>query len=81
MALFVFIGRIRFREACLATVFFVAAMLLVAKDCHLGSRLAGACIVLGALWFGGLTAACAVKLWLYFYCISCLAAYCLLNSW
>ncbi len=61
MALFTFVWAIRFTQSCLSTIFYVAAMLLVAKDSHIGSRLAGSAIILGALWFGSLLAACAVS--------------------
>lgn len=60
MALFTFVWAIRFTSSCLSTIFFVAAMLLVAKDSHVGSRLAGSAVILGALWFGSLMAACTV---------------------
>lgn len=62
MTLFSFITHLRFERSCLASIFVTVGMVLVAKDGHVGSRLAGASIVIGALWFGGLVGACAVSL-------------------
>ncbi len=48
-------------QACLATIYFVAAQLLVSRHCHVGVRLAAAATILGAIMAGSLFAACAVS--------------------
>ena len=61
IGLFSFVTRMRFTNACLSATFFTAGMLLLSKDTHLGSRLSGAAIVMGALCFGALVASAVVS--------------------
>jgi len=61
VSLFVFINRLNYTNGCLSSIFYVAAVVLVAQDCHVGSKMNAAAFVIGPLWFGSIIAGCMVS--------------------
>lgn len=62
VSLFVFIQQLDYTNGCLSSIFYVAAVVLVAQDTHVGSKLNAAAFVIGPLWFGSVIAGCVVSL-------------------
>lgn len=60
--LFVLVNKLNFANSCLSSIFYVAAVILVAQDAHIGSKLNAAAFVIGPLWFGTVLAGCAVSM-------------------
>ena len=61
VSLFVFIHRLDYTNGCLSSIFYVAAVGLVAQDTHVGSKMNAAAFVIGPLWFGSIIAGCMVS--------------------
>jgi len=61
VSLFVFINRLNYTNGCLSSIFYVAAVVLVAQDSHVGSKMNAAAFVIGPLWFGSIIAGCMVS--------------------
>jgi len=86
VSLFVFINRLNYTNGCLSSIFYVAAVGLVAQDTHVGSKMNAAAFVIGPLWFGSIIAGCMVSqtvcqvIKLCHACITCRAYVSLLTS-
>ena len=63
MGLFSVVTRLTFRQSCLASIFYVAAAVLVPQgvDVHAGTRVQGAAFIIGPLWFGAILAGVMVS--------------------
>ena len=63
MGLFSLVNRLTFRQSCLASIFYVAAAVLVPQgvDVHVGTRVQGAAFIIGPLWFGAILAGIMVS--------------------
>ncbi|DBA72154.1 TPA: hypothetical protein ACH3X2_010874 [Trebouxia sp. C0005] len=62
VSLFVFINRLNYTNGCLSSIFYVAAVVLVAQDSHVGSKMNAAAFVIGPLWFGSIIAGCMITI-------------------
>ena len=63
MGLFSLVHQLTFTQSCLASIFYVAAAVLVPQgvDVHVGTRVPGAAAILGPLWFGAILAGIMVS--------------------
>ncbi|KAK9815502.1 hypothetical protein WJX72_004760 [[Myrmecia] bisecta] len=62
VCLFVFVRHISFSNSCLASIFYIASMLLLSLDTTVGSRLLAAASINGSLWVGVMSAGAMVSL-------------------
>ena len=63
VGLFSLVHRLTFTQSCLASIFYVAAAVLVPQgaDAHVGTRVQGAAFIIGPLWFGAILAGIMVS--------------------
>ena len=63
VGLFSLVHRLTFTQSCLASIFYVAAAVLVPQgvDVHVGTRVQGAAFIIGPLWFGAILAGIMVS--------------------